>query len=118
MTDKSKEILAYLQHHYGEWFSKYELVEALDTNMAVVNGSVTGLLKKGMAEARIEELEPLIRGKDPDHIMYITLTPLGLEFDPEKEEERKAREHLEARAAAKAERARAKAERARRNAVL
>lgn len=46
MTDKSKEILAYLKDHYGEWFSKYELVEALDTTMAVVNGSVQGLLKK------------------------------------------------------------------------
>lgn len=119
MTDKSKEILAYLKDHYGEWFSKYELVEALDTTMAVVNGSVQGLLKKGMAESRTEEKEPLVYGsKQSSQVIYVTLTPLGMEFDPEKEEERKAREHLEARAAAKAERARAKAERAKRNAVL
>ena len=118
MTEKSKEVFYYLKKHYGEWFNKYELVETLDTTMAVVNGSLNGLINKGMAEFRYEETPPLVLGKAPTQIMYVTLTELGYDFDPEKDEERKARERLEAKAASKAERARAKAERARRNAVL
>lgn len=118
MTENSTKVLTFLQKHPNNEFTKYEIVEELDISMAAVTGSVNGLVKKGLAEERIEVYKPLNAGSKPTEIRWVKINEAGKNFDPAEEERRLARERAEATAARKAARAAEKAERAKRNAVL
>jgi len=118
MTENSKNILKFLQKHYGKEFSKREIVEELDVTMSTVSGSVNGLVSKGYATERIEVLQPRFKGDKPVEVRYVMLTEEGYKFDPEEEERRKAQALLEAKAARREARRLEKEERARRNSVL
>ena len=118
ITENSQKVLDYLQKHPEKEFTKHELVEKLDISMAAVTGSVNGLLRKGLAEERLEVFKPLNAGGKPTEIRWVKINEAGLKFDPVEEERRIAREKAEATALRKQARAQAKLERAKRNAVL
>jgi len=118
MTENSKKVFNFLKSHPNKEYTKHEIVEELDVTMAVVSGSVNGLLKKGLADERIEEFPPLYKGGKPTELRWVKLNQAGLKYDPDEEERKLARERAEATALRKQARALAKAERAQRNAVL
>lgn len=118
MTENSIKVFEYLKKHYDKKFTKHELVENLDVSIAVVTGSVNGLVKKGLAAETIDSFAPLTAGAKPIEVRWVQITEAGRKFDPYEEERRLAREKAEATAARKAARAKAKEERARKNAVL
>ena len=117
MTEGSKKVFYFLLEHYGKEYTKHQLVRELDISMATVTGSVNNLIKKGYAYERKEVIESSI-DKSPIEERYVTLTELGKDYDPEKEEERIIREKAEEKARKKAERLRERAERARINSVI
>ena len=118
MTENSTKVLEFLQKHPNKEFTKHELVEELDISIAAVTGSVNGLVKKGLAEERLEVFKPLKAGGKPTEVRWVKINEAGMAFDPAEEESRIAREKAEATAARKAARAVRKMERAQRNAVL
>lgn len=118
MTENSVKVLEFLKKHPNKEFTKHEIVEELDISMAAVTGSVNGLVKKGLADERLEVFKPLSAGSKPTEIRWVKINEEGLKFDPVEEERRIAREKAEATALRKQARAQAKLERAKRNAVL
>lgn len=118
MTENSKAVFEFLKKHYGQEFTKHEIVERVDVTMATVNGSVNSLINKGYVRERIEVIPAKYKGQKDVEVRFVTLTEAGKSFDPEEEERRKAQERLEATALRKEERARQKAERAKLNSVL
>lgn len=118
ITENSIKVLEFLQKHPNKEYTKHEIVEELDISMAAVTGSVNGLIKKGLADERIEVFKPLQAGSKPTEIRWVKINDAGVKFDPAEEERRIAREKAEATALRKQARAQAKLERAKRNAVL
>ena len=118
MTETSRKVFEFLKKHHSKEFTKHELVEAVDTTMSAVNGSVNWLLKKGYAAERIEITKAKYKGQKDMEMRFVQITESGIKYDPDEEERRKKRLQLEAAAARKEERARQKAERARLNSVL
>lgn len=80
MTDNSKRVFGFLKEHYGEDLTANNIADALDVSVAIVTGSVNGLVKKGYAVRNKVEGEK--DGKKAT-IKYITLTEEGYNFDPE-----------------------------------
>lgn len=118
MTEGSKKVLKFLQNHPGQEFTKREIAEGLDTAMNVVTGSVNAMVKKGLAEERVDVYPSLLRQNVVEEVRWVKITEKGLTFDPDEEERREAREKARLAAVRKAERKREKEERARKNAVL
>jgi hypothetical protein len=118
MTETSRKVFEYLKKHNSKEFTKHELVEAVDTTMSAVNGSVNWLLKKGYASERVEVTKAKYKGQKDMEMHFVKITEAGIEYDPDEEERSKKRAQLELAAARKEERQRQKAERARLNSVL
>mgnify|MGYP006364723167 CR=1 FL=1 len=57
MTMNSELVLNYLKKNFGKEMTKNEIAEALSISVPAVTGSVNGLVKKGYAVERIEEVE-------------------------------------------------------------
>lgn len=82
MTTNSTKVFNYLkektiQEGIGKKFTANEVKEALGfEKVAAVTGSVTGLVRKGLAERFKEEKE------DGTEVSYFALTADGLNFNP------------------------------------
>ena len=110
MTDNAKLILAELKREYPTEVTKQELAANLaeqGITVPAVTGTVTALVKKGLAVERIENTEVDRKAKS---FRYVVLTDEGLRYDPEIEEAQKLAEKEAAKAARAAEREAAKAE--------
>lgn len=105
MTPRSQMVLAHLQANYGKEFTKQEIAEALGISVPSVTGSVNGLVKKGYAVERLEEVEvepaTETRKAKMKTVRHLQLTEMGLTYDPVAEAEALAAEKA-AKAAAKA----------------
>lgn len=118
MTQNSERVLNFLKEHYGQEFSKQDLVEALSISLPAVVGSINGLEKRKyvtLTREDVIELEPATetRKAKTKTVKYHTLTEAGLAYDPVAEEqaklaakqaekERKAAEKAAAKAAKEA----------------
>lgn len=118
MTEGSKKVLKFLQDHPDKEYAKREIAEELDIPVNVVSGSINAMRTKGFVEERIDTYPSPTQKSVMVEVRWAKITQLGLEFNPEEEEKREARERARLTAARKAERKREKAERAKRNAVL
>lgn len=112
MTEGSKKVFEYVKNNYGTELTKQQIAEALDVSLSTVTGSVNSLVKKGLCSERIEEVPAVAEGKQPTYLRWLSMTELGVTYDPEEEEARVEREKLEARAAKKAAKAAEKAAKA------
>lgn len=113
MTTNSLLVLNFLKKHYGEEFTKEQMVNTLGISLPSITGSINGLVKKGHVVERCEEVvvEPATetRKAKVKTIRYETLTESGLAYDPEEEERVKAAEKAAAKAAKAAAKANAEA---------
>ena len=114
MTVNSELVLNYLKKNYGTEFTKNDIAEALSISVPAVTGSVNGLVKKGYAVERVEEVEVepatethKAKIKNVRHVRHVQLTEAGLAYDPVAEEEAKAAEKAAKKAAKAAEKAEA-----------
>ena len=111
MTVNSELVLNYLKKNYGVEFTKNEIAEALSISVPAVTGSVNGLVKKGYAVERVEEVEvepaTETRKAKIKNVRHVQLTEAGLAYDPVAEEEAKAAEKAAKKAAKAAEKAEA-----------
>lgn len=110
MTPNAKLILDHLKQVYPTEVTKQEIAADLNENgitMPAVTGTVTGLVKKGYAIERKEEVE--VDGKMKE-FRYVVLSESGLSYDPDAEEARLAAEKEVEKAARAAEREAKKAE--------
>lgn len=115
MASVSRElVLNYLKQHFGQEFTKQDLVEALGLSMAAVNGVINGLVRRECVTERIEtvEVEPATetRKAKMKDIRHIMLTEKGLAYDPVAEEEAAKEAKAAERAAKKAAKEAAKAQ--------
>jgi len=95
MTINSERVLNFLKEHYGQEFSKADIVKELGIPMSAVIGSINPLEKKGYTKITREEtveLEPATetRKAKTKIVKYHTLTEAGLAYDPVAEEAEKA----------------------------
>lgn len=81
MTPNSRLVLDYLKNNYGEEFTRGQIAEALSIPVNAASGSVNGLVRSKRATQR-EAKELDAKGKEVV-VRYVTLTPEGLEFDPD-----------------------------------
>lgn len=81
MTENSKKVFFYLKEHGGE-FTKHQLSRDSGIPLSCVTGSVSGLIRKGYAAERIEEVPNPDVGKKPLYVRYISLTEAGTKFNP------------------------------------
>lgn len=79
MTENSKRIFNYMKENYGQEFTAQDIASALDLATATVNGSITGLARKGLAKRVDKEV------MKPTIVKICTLTDEGLDFDPDTE---------------------------------
>ena len=86
MTETSRKVFEFLKKHHSKEFTKHELVEAVDTTMSAVNGSVNWLLKKGYAVERIEVTKAKYKGQKDMEMRFVQITESGIEYDPDEEE--------------------------------
>lgn len=108
MTDNAKKILGFLKENFGTRFTKQDIQAQLGfEKLATVTGTVTALVKKGRASETTETVTADGKAKE---VKYVTLTPAGLNYDPDAEEEADKAEKAAAREARKAEKAAAKAQ--------
>ena len=109
MTVNSELVLNYLKKNYGTEFTKNDIAEALSISVPAVTGSVNGLVKKGYAVERVEEVEPATETRKAKikNVRHVQLTEAGLAYDPVAEEEAKAAEKAAKKAAKAAEKAEA-----------
>ena len=103
-TVNSERVLNYMKEHYGQEMTKREIADALGITINAVNGTINSLIKKEYATTtRTEtvEVEPATetRKAKTKEVMYHTLTPAGLEYDPVAEAARIAAEKEAAKAA-------------------
>lgn len=108
MTDNAKIILAELKRQYPTEMTKQDVAANLVENgitMPAVTGTVNGLVKKGYAVERVDEVE--VDGKAKS-FRYVVLTELGLRYDPDEEEAALKAEKEAAKAAKAAAKAAAK----------
>lgn len=102
-------VLDFLKANYGEEYTRVQIGELLGLATASVSGSVNSFIKKGVASQREETVEVEVEeGKKPVKpvvVKYVTLTEMGLTFDPIAEEEAKKEALAAERAAKKAAKA-------------
>lgn len=115
MTENSRIVFEFLKKNYGKELTKHEISEKTGVSIGAINGSILGLVRKGMATDRTETIVSKYGDQKLSVVHWITLTEKGMEFDPEEEERRKELQRLEEKAARKAARKKEREERARQN---
>lgn len=99
-TANSLMVLEYLKREYGVEHTKQEIASALNISVAAVTGTVNNLVKKGLLNERLEEVEvePATETRKAKMRVdrYEMLNEAGLAYDPMTVyEERKAAEAAE-----------------------
>jgi DNA-binding MarR family transcriptional regulator len=85
MTENSKKVFTFLKEHPGEQFLTADIVRELGLTSPMVTGSVTGLVNKGYAIRTEQEISD--ENDKVKKVKYISITPDGLNFDPDAESE-------------------------------
>lgn len=85
MTEGSRKVFEFLKENYGEQLTNADIATALEVGPRVVVGSVNGLVKKGYAVRTEATIPAAEEGKKDVTVKYISLTPAGMEFDPDAE---------------------------------
>lgn len=113
ITQNSELTLNFLKQNYGKEFTKQEIAEALGISIPAVTGSINGLVKKGYAVERLEEVEvepaTETRKAKMKTIRHESLTEAGLAYDPVAEEQERQAQKAAERERKAAEKATAKA---------
>lgn len=118
MTEGSRATLTFLQKHPNKEFTKRQIVERIDYTMSIVSSSINNFLKKGLVEERIEKQEKVqYNNEEEAKIKYYKISELGLNFDPDEEERKKAELHLQELALGRERRRRQREELAKLNSV-
>lgn len=86
MKANSKMILNYLKEHNGEELTAADIAAALGLEKRSVDGSFTSAIqRKGLGVRTPAEIE-LADGTHKS-VKYLSLTPAGMAFDPDADEE-------------------------------
>jgi DNA-binding transcriptional ArsR family regulator len=117
MTEGSQATLRFLQKHSNKEYTKREIVEQIDYTMSIVSSSINNFLKKGLVEERVEKGKVVYRNEDEGKTKYYKISELGLKFDPDEEERKKAELHLQELALNRERRRRQREELAKLNSV-
>ena len=85
MKENSKNVLNYLKAHNGEDLTAADVADALGLAKRSVDGIFTAMQKKGLGVRTPAEIEL----DDGSHkaVKFLQLTPAGMEFDPDADEE-------------------------------
>lgn len=75
LSENAQKVLTYLQANKGSDLTAKDIAAALDMEARSVNGTLTGLQRKGLT----------VRVAQEEGDKLIGLTPAGAEFDPEAE---------------------------------
>lgn len=75
MKDTSKAIFKFVKEHDGENFTAADIAEALGMEARSVNGSLTGMQKKGWIVR--EEAEVQLEDKTHKKVKFIRMTAVG-----------------------------------------
>ena len=83
MKESTKAIFNYVKEHDGEDFTAADIAEAVGAEVRSVNGSLTGMQKKGWIVREEAEIEL----EDGTHkkVKFIRLTAAGKTADPDAE---------------------------------
>lgn len=85
MKSNSKMVLNYLKEHNGENLTAADIAAALGLEKRSVDGSFTSAIqRKGLGIRTPAEIE-LADGTHAQ-VKYLSLTPAGMDFDPDAEE--------------------------------
>ena len=109
-SQNSERVLNYMKEHYGEEMTKHQIAEALNISIPAVTGSINPLIKKGYATTTRTEKVVIseateTRKEQSKNVLYHTLTPAGLEYDPVAEDAARAAQKEAEKAAKKAAKA-------------
>ena len=87
MKETSRSIFEFLKANYGADLTANDIASALGVSVPTVTASVNGLVKKGYAVRSAVTTE----GADGKSVVtkYISLTEVGLDFNPDADENAK-----------------------------
>ena len=87
MKETSRSIFEFLKANYGADLTANDIASALGVSVPTVTASVNGLVKKGYAVRNAVTTE----GADGKSVVtkYISLTEVGLDFNPDTDENAK-----------------------------
>ncbi len=87
MKETSRSIFEFLKANYGADLTANDIASALGVSVPTVTASVNGLVKKGYAVRNAVTTE----GADGKSVVtkYISLTEVGLDFNPDADENAK-----------------------------